>query len=51
MLKLIDNATMCSAHTIDLKGNVPNVKRERLADGDEDGQINYEECIKMMFAR
>ena len=65
MLNLTYNVAMCSANANDLKGNAPSAERKkrveswdkklgetiREADVDEDGQINYEEFLKMMLAR
>ena len=58
MLNLTYNVTMCSVHANDLKGTAPSESWDeklgemiREADGDEDGQINNEERIKMMLAR
>ena len=52
MLNLTYKVTMCSAYANDLNGNAPSEgEMIREADGDEDGQINNEECFKMMLAR
>ena len=49
---------MSSAYVNDLKGSAPSESWDeklgemvREADGDEDGQINYEERLKMMLGR